>query len=260
MDSRSFSDIRHADDAGQGFSSSTVQPAGADRTERFGFLRLPLELRIQIYENIFSDSADTDYSNAKSPFGNTVRDRIRARVQPPKHLLVAMTSKQIYREALPILYKTYHFRLSMWEDDTLDPYAKKKEIKRFLAQLRRPLALLMLPSISYLDLFVELEVGGGGERVSSVFQVINHVCVGLQTFCLYTDQVPRSWIRAAKALVAENEEEVEDFEHEPVESLRGLANRVRVFKIDVWYFHFCPDHRYLVEALIPGSTVVVELE
>ena len=106
MDSRSFSDIRHADDAGQGFSSSTVQSVGADGTENFGFLRLPLELRIQFYENIFSDHADPDHTNAKSPYRKSSRDRIRARVQPPRHLSVAMASKQIYSEALPILYMT----------------------------------------------------------------------------------------------------------------------------------------------------------
>ena len=252
MDSRSFSDIRHADDAGQGVSSSTVQPAGADRTENFGFYHLPLELRLQIYKNIFSDHADTDHTNATSPFGKMSRDRIRARVQPPKHLSVAMTSKQIYREALPILYRTYHFRLSMW-DDGISKQSSRQLTGQLLAQLRRPMALLMLPSISYLDLFIQGGVAAFSECVSSVLQSINHSCVGLQTFCLHMDQLPCSWTREAKELVAELANGA-PFELERSNSLRGLANRVRVFRINICLFQWYLQYDSFLKDLIPGST------
>ena len=87
----------------------------------------------------------------------------------------------------------------------------------------------------------------------SVFKVINHGCVGLQAFCLHTDQIPRNWSREAETDVAEMRK-VLDLEREPFMSLRGLANRVRVFKIDVWFLHWAFCNQYFLEQLLPGST------
>ena len=247
MNSKSTADAQDEHRVDKGSSSSPAPPAVADQTERFEFLGLPLELRIQIYGIAFSDHNHTGHTDAKPAGREELRDCARARVQAPGVLPVAMASKQIYREALPILYKTYNFRLSMWDEDV--PRQKANDLTgRLSAQLRRPLALLMLPRISHLDLSVSLAVVNNCiDQVSSILHLINLVCLGLQTFCLHMDLLPQRW-----DCCAERRNDVL-FESERLRGLRGLANRVRVFKIDILLLDSVKHYGPFLEYLIPGS-------
>lgn len=246
MDSRLSSDIRAEHLIDEGSSSSRSQLRDACQTEGH-LLRIPLELRLQIYENIFSDHDDAGRTNASSVYGEGMRNCVRARVQPPKHLSVAMTSKQVYREALPILYKTYRFRLSAWDD--VAPHTPYIDFnKQLLDQLRRPSAAPMWPLVSCLDIFVDLEFPAYSEDLSSALGLINHSFVGLKTFCLHMGLMPCNWTDSDKNAASARKQD------SMLSSLRGLANRVRIFKIDVWPHEPEPCYTSFLEEVIPEST------
>ena len=149
----------------------------------FNFLGLPTDIRIMIYEEAFAE----DSLNCRS-------DGSSLRVDFERKFRLARANKQIYNEALPLLYRIHAFKFKVWRFgrpnltgiyDLEGIYLHLKEAPQDM------LGLITDMHICLDEACVEEDAASGNTVTIKVFGHISHACTRLRSLHIKTQRLAR---------------------------------------------------------------------
>ena len=177
------------------------------------------EIRLMVYKEAFSQSHVTGHPRGlESAMNDPITSRTMSSVDdsndlddcdgPPARLSLKgklglpLVCKAIYTEALPILYETHRFKLTVWEETQDNPEARKPAGDMFQYTyyfLRRNSVLV--EHMTHVEILFELKYdhcdkhyAGAHDLTISLLQDIAAACPSLETFRSLAAMFPRGWI------------------------------------------------------------------
>lgn len=149
----------------------------------FNFLGLPTDIRIMIYEEAFAE----DFRNCHS-------DGSGSRVDFERKFRLALANKQIYNEALPLLYKIHSFQFKVWRYGGpvfLGIYDLGGICLRFKEAPQDMLAMITDMHICLDEACVEEDAANGNNLTIQFFGHINRACTRLRSLQIQTHELAR---------------------------------------------------------------------
>lgn len=152
------------------------------------------------FENVGDSGNECDSSDAPGILGDCYR--APDRVKLPAKLGLALASKTICAEALPILYETHHFNILIWEalQDSLIARKPPEDFYTYRHYFLRRNPMLV-QHIKHLEILFELSYdhtdaldSGGYYLTLSLLQDIAAACPRMKTFRFATVGFPQEWI------------------------------------------------------------------
>ena len=214
-------------------SDSTRSPPNNSEasTKYFHFLHLPTEIRLKVYEEAFTQCND-ERSTRKVYVSKSWANSVEANLVTPAGLNLTKVNKRMHDESLAVLYRIHVFRLSAWgEYRNFMDRSLFSTTKQLLSQLTRPSASSSLSMMTQIYLFLDecWETAHKKSRDSIVRRIATS-CTNLKTFCLQMQHIPEDWVFLDNDLMPRNPAFTKG-KRKTLESLRGLASRVRDFEV-----------------------------
>ena len=200
----------------------------------FNFLSLPTDIRIMIYE----EASAEDYRDCHS-------DGSGSRVGFERKFRFTHANKQIYNEALPLLYKMHVFKFKVWRSGrpvSWGIYNLEGIHLRFKETPQDILALITDRHICLDEACVEEDAATGDTVTSQFFGHINRVCTRLRSLRIQTHELARpmrlNWMDYS------NKYESPPYRRAMVKVFRALAQRLTRLEFQV------TDHLWAFEKFL----------
>ena len=185
----------------------------------FNFMGLYTEIRLMIYKEAFSESHITKYPRGLENAMNEPKDpktmsnfddsnELDDCDKPPDRLRLKgklglpLSCKAIWTEALPVLYETHHFKLTVWEESQNDLEARKQAetsfTYRYYLRRRNP---TLVEHMTHMEIKFDVNFdhsdklyAGAHIWTISLLQDVAAACPKLETFRFLTAIFPQGWI------------------------------------------------------------------